>query len=299
MIDYLYLILFQIARFLVFILPSFLYRKLANFLGFLLYKLDKKHVKIAKVNLDLVFKDKKSDEEKQEIIKKTFQNYVFYAIDFLDNANSSKEKIIKKIRWKNKELLDKALKSGRNIFIQTAHYGNWEIFSLAFGAFYENTNIVGRALDSKIMDKILSKNREQFGINLINKKNALREILKAFKKNEMVGILVDQNTSKNDGIEIEFFGNRAMHTPAASIIANKTNALIIPSFLYTADDGINEILLFEPIDLLKIKDEDKIKALTQAQADATAKMIEFKPDEYFWFHRRFKRFYKELYKKVL
>lgn len=297
MIDYLYLGLFQITRFLIFITPRFLYRKLANFLGFLIYKFDSKHRKIAKVNLDLCFKDSKNDEEKQEIIKKTFQNYVFYAIDFLDNKNSNKEQIIKKIRWKNKELLDKVLKSGRNIFIQTAHYGNWEVFSLAFGAFYGNTSIVGRALDSIAMDKILNKNRTQFGINLIDKENAVREILKAFKKNGMVGILVDQNTSKNDGIEIEFFGNRAMHTPAASVISNKTNALIIPSFLYTAKDGVNEIMIFDPIDPLDIKDDkDKIKILTQAQADATQKMIEFKPDEYFWFHRRFKRFYKELYK---
>lgn len=297
MIDYIYLALFNLARFFIFLLPSFLYRSLANFLGFLAYHLDRKHRKIAKVNLDLCFKDSKSDKEKEKIIKRTFQNYAYYAIDFLDNQNASKERILKKIRWKNKEVLDEALKRGRNIFIQTAHYGNWEIFSLTFGIDYGNTNIVGRALDSAVMDKILTKNREQFGINLIDKENALREILKAFKKNEMVGILVDQNTSEKDGIEIEFFGNRAIHTPAASVIANKTNALILPSFLYTAEDGKNEFLILDVIDPLDIKDEEnKIKILTQAQASATQKMIEFKPDEYFWFHRRFKRFYKELYK---
>lgn len=297
MIDYIYLALFNVARFFIFLLPSFTYRSLANFLGYLAFIFDKKHRRIAKVNLDLCFKDSKSDKEKEEIIKRTFQNYAYYAIDFLDNQNASKERILKKIRWKNKEVLDAALKRGRNIFIQTAHYGNWEIFSLTFGIDYGNTNIVGRALDSAVMDKILSKNREQFGINLIDKENALREILKAFKKNEMVGILVDQNTSEKEGIEIEFFGNRAMHTPAASVIANKTNALILPSFLYTAEDGKNEFLILDVIDPLDIKDEEnKIKILTQAQASATQKMIEFKPDEYFWFHRRFKRFYKELYK---
>lgn len=297
MIDYIYLVLFNLARFFIFLLPSFTYRSLANFLGYLAYIFDKKHRRIAKVNLDLCFKDSKSDKEKKEIIKRTFQNYSYYAIDFLDNQNASKERILKKIRWKNKEVLDAALKRGRNIFIQTAHYGNWEIFSLAFGIDYGNTNIVGRALDSAVMNKILSNNREQFGINLIDKENALREILKAFKKNEMVGILVDQNTSEKEGIEIEFFGNRAMHTPAASVIANKTNALILPSFLYTAEDGKNEFVILDVIDPLDIKDEEnKIKILTQAQASATQKMIEFKPDEYFWFHRRFKRFYKELYK---
>ena len=63
----------------------------------------------------------------------------------------------------------------------TAHYGNWELLALAIAAKFGSLSIVGRPLDSKVMNKILERNREQFDIELIPRKGAMRPLIKALK----------------------------------------------------------------------------------------------------------------------
>jgi len=112
-----------------------------------------------------------------------------------------------------------------------------------------------------------------------------------------VGLLVDQNTSDKEGKLINFFAKLARHTPSATLIARKTGTPIIPVFM-TADDYKNyNITFYEPIITDKTENsEEDIKKSVQEQANITQKVIEAKPDEWFWLHRRWKNQYEELYK---
>lgn len=294
MIDFIYLWLFYTLKFTVNLFPNFMLDGFANFIGNLAFRIDKKYKKILFANLNLCFPEK-SDDEKQEIAIKTYIHFARVGIDFIKNQNTTKEKILNKVKFINEEVFANALKTNRPVIVQTAHYGNWELFSLAMAAKFGSVSIVGRALDSKVMDKILTKNRTQFDINLIEKSSAAKNIMRSLKNNRPVGILTDQNTAKKDGIEVSFFGKRALHTPVASIFAQKMNALVIPAFIYKNSDKKDEIYFFEAIDVANFNKEDAIQKITQLQADATQKIIEFKPDEYFWFHKRFKHFYEEIY----
>ncbi|QKF65075.1 lipid A biosynthesis lauroyl acyltransferase [Campylobacter corcagiensis] len=294
MIDFIYLWLFYTLKFIVNLFPNFMLDGFANFIGNLAFKIDKKYKKIIFANLNLCFPEK-SDDEKQQIVRKTYIHFARVGIDFIKNQNTTKEKILNKVKFINEEVFANALKTNRPVIVQTAHYGNWELFSLAMAAKFGSVSIVGRALDSKVMDKILTKNRTQFDINLIEKSSAAKNIMRSLKNNRPVGILTDQNTAKKDGIEVSFFGKRALHTPVASIFAQKMNALVIPAFIYKNSDKKDEIYFFEAIDVANFNKEDAVQKITQLQADATQKIIEFKPDEYFWFHKRFKHFYEEIY----
>lgn len=293
--DKIYLILFYTLWFIVKILPEFALKGFSNLIGILAFYIDKKHKKIVLTNLDMCFENTLTREEKLKIAKNTYRNFARFGIDFIKNQNSTKDKILNKVVFKNEEIFINALNSDRPIIVQTAHFGNWELFSLAIAAKFGPVSIVGRALDSKSMDKILVKNRTQFNIELIEKSGAAKGVLKALKNKRAVGILTDQNTSKKDGIKISFFNKKALHTPAASIFAQKTNALIIPAFIYKNSNKKDEIYFFEPIDIKKFDKNEAILKATQLQADATEKIIRFKPDEYFWFHKRFKHFYEEIY----
>jgi len=291
--DFVYLCGFYLLKFLVTILPNFVLNGFADFMAFCAYHIDKKHRKIIAANLDLCFKDELNADEKVKIIKNTYRNYAKFGIDFIKNQNTTREKILNKVEFENPEIFEKPFYAGTPIFVQTAHYGNWELFSLAFAVKYGKTAIIGRALDSKVMDKILSKNRTQFDIILIEKTKAAKNVIKCMKEGRTIGVLTDQNTIEKEGLEIKFFSRRAMHTPALSVFAQKMKALIIPSFIYM-DGNKFKVRFFEPFDITKAG-EDAILKATQYQADATEAMIRQKPDEYFWFHRRFKRFYKEIY----
>ena len=295
--DRLYLAGFYTLKFLIFILPSSLQNMLAKFLAFAFMKLKKKRFHIVMTNLDLAFGETKTKEEKLEIAKKCYYNFAKYlGINFILNQNTTKQKILEQVVFKNEHFLLDAIRSGRPIIVTTAHFGQWEIFPLAVAAHFGPSSVLGRKLDSSVMDKILRANRAQFDVELIDKDGGAKDILKALKARRIVGILVDQNTAPKDGIKVQFFGKDVLHTPAASVLAQKTNALIINAFIYQKGENLNEICFEEPIDISTFDKEDAVQKATQMQCSACEEMVRARPEEYFWFHQRFKRFYENEYK---
>ena len=295
--DRLYLAGFYTLKFLIFILPSSLQNMLAKFLAFAFMKLKKKRFHVVMTNLDLAFGETKSKEEKLEIAKKCYYNFAKYlGINFILNQNTTKQKILKQVVFKNEHFLLDAIRSGRPIIVTTAHFGQWEIFGLAVASHFGPSSVLGRKLDSSVMDKILRANRAQFDVELIDKDGGAKDILKALKARRIVGILVDQNTAPKDGIKVQFFGKDVLHTPAASVLAQKTNALIINAFIYQKGENLNEICFEEPIDISTFDKEDAVQKATQMQCSACEEMVRARPEEYFWFHQRFKRFYENEYK---
>lgn len=300
MLDYFYLGLYYALRFLVKIAPKCVLKGFLKSLASTFYHLDKKHTNIMRVNLKMCFASLK-DDEIERLIKKNYYNFALFGAEFLLNQNTTKEQILSKISFENEELFNSVLSQNRPIIVQTAHYGNWELFSLAMAARYGAVSIIGRALDSAKMNEILSANRTRFDIELIEKKSAVKQVLKALNNRRLLGILVDQNTAKNEGLECEFFSHKIMHTHAASVFASKSGAIIIPAFIErdeSKDDSF-KIVFYEPIDMQVLSQnhskEEALRLATQAQSDATAAQISKKPDEYFWMHKKFKCFYENNY----
>ena len=300
MLDYFYLGLYYVLRFLVKFSPKYVLKGFLKSLASAFYHLDKKHTNIMRVNLKMCFATLK-DDEIERLIKKNYYNFALFGAEFLLNQNTTKEQILSKISFENEELFNSVLSQNRPIIVQTAHYGNWELFSLAMAARYGAVSIIGRALDSGKMNEILSTNRTRFDIELIDKKSAVKQVLKALNNRRLLGILVDQNTAKNEGLECEFFSHKIMHTHAASVFASKSGAIIIPAFIERDEnkDDSFKIVFYEPIDMQVLSQnhskDEALRLATQAQSDATAAQISKKPDEYFWMHKKFKCFYENNY----
>jgi len=295
--DKVYYISFLIFRFFVKNTPSFLLHPFLNLLYHIAYVIDKRHKKIARVNLDFAFEGRLDKKERERIVKRCYKNLVYNLADFVKNQGISAEELKKKIKIENEHYVKEALKKGEKIIFITAHYGNWELAALVIGAFFAPLTGVGRKLDSSIMNKILKKNREQFDIEMLDKKGAIKGLMKALKEGRAVGLLVDQNTAEDEGILVDFFGKKARHTPSAALLARKFDALIIPLFIKTYDFKTYTVTFYEPIKTSKSEDQKRdIFLSTQAQAAVTERVIREKPDEWFWFHRRWKNQYEHIYK---
>ncbi len=295
--DKVYLYLFYFFRFLVRTLPDFLLYPILNVIYHIIYFFDKKHRKVIKTNLDFAFGDELSQKEKERITKKCYKNMVYYLADFIQNQGISKNEIAKKVAYKNEDILKDAIKDNKKIILITAHYGNWELISLSLALFNKPITGIGRALDAKSLDKILRKNREQFDIEVLDKNGALRGMIRALKNDRLLGVLVDQNTAEKDGVLIDFFGKKARQTHSTAILARKLDAVIIPVFVTTNDYKNYTVTFYDKIIPKKTKDiDDDIVKTTQEQANIIEKVIREKPGEWFWFHKRWKNQYEEMYK---
>jgi KDO2-lipid IV(A) lauroyltransferase len=259
---------------------------LVNLISTLFYFFDKRRKKVVFTNLDLVFPNM-PQQEKEKLAKKIYYNLVYNLFEMVRNKFITKEKLVKKAEFvgleKVKNYLDKPV-----IFI-SAHYGNWEMMPLILGGVLEiPMTVVVRNLDNQFLNNFIKKNREKFNIYTIDKKGALKGLIKALKEKRSVGIFVDQNTAKSEGLDVEMFGLKALHTPSAGLLAKKFDVPIIPVFIQREDNRY-KIIFKEPIL------EKDIQKSVELQSKVIEEMIKEKPEEYYWFHRRFKHYYEAEY----
>jgi len=298
MIDYFYLFLYKTFALLAKILPKGAMDRLLFGISKFAYRFDKKHNHIINANLKLAFGDSLSKKRRDEIGVNVFYNLLQTIIGFMKRDSMSREEILKDIEFENSYILEDALRENRKIVFVTGHYSNWELLSIAVALKFNIKLVgVGRKLDSKLMDKILKRNREKYGIEMVYRKGAIKNLLKALKRGKFVGLLLDQHLGeKQGGIAVDFFNHKALHSPSASLIARSLDTLLIPAFIHTKDYKKYRVTFYKPIDVLKTEDKKRdIQNMTQAQALATQRVIENDPDQWFWVHKRWKGFYPEIY----
>jgi KDO2-lipid IV(A) lauroyltransferase len=260
---------------------------LSKIIGNFLYLIPTRRKRDLFTNLDLVYPDM-SKKEKIKLAKKVYENFIYNLFELFRNRNITKEKLSKKVEFigldKVKKYLDKPV-----IFI-TAHYGNWEMMPLIIGGLLElPVSVVVRNLDNEFLNNFFKKNREIFNIETFNKKGALKNLMKAIKSGRNVGLFVDQNTAKEEGVDVEMFGLKALHTPSAALLSKKFDIPIIPVFIQREKDKYK--IIFKDVIL-----EKDINKNVQMQSNVIEEMIKEKPEEWYWFHRRFKHYYEEKYK---
>jgi KDO2-lipid IV(A) lauroyltransferase len=269
-------------------------------LSFLVYRLDKKHKHIINANLNLAFGDKLTQLQRDAIGKRTFYNLTQTIIGFMRRSGKSKEELLENVTFKNEHILQNAIDDHKKIIFVTGHYSNWELLPPAITSKFGITLVgIGRQLDSLLMDKVLIKNREQFGVEMLYRRGGMKGSIKALKEGKAIGLLLDQHLgARQGGIEVNFFNYKAMHSPAASVLARNFEADMIPAYISTDDYKHYVVTFYEPILFTKTdnKDADLLK-MTQAQANIMQEVITNKPEEWFWVHKRWKGFYASMYKR--
>ena len=92
-------------------------------------------------------------------------------------------------------------------------------------------NVVVRPLDNPLIDDLVEHRRALSGNILLSKRDFARSILHALRANQPVGILVDQNSSAENGAFVPFFGMPACANLTFAKLAARSGAAVIPGFL--------------------------------------------------------------------
>jgi KDO2-lipid IV(A) lauroyltransferase len=298
MIDYLYLALYRLFTLLAKLLPQRGMDLILQGLAKFAYRVDRKHQHIVNANLKLAFGDTLSQRERDKIGVRVFYNLLQTIIGFMRRDGKSGENILRSVTFENGDIIENAIKNGKGIIFITAHYGNWELIPPALTSkFGLGLSIVGRKLDSEVMDRVLKRSREQFGVEMIYRKGAIKGMIKALKSQRGVGLLLDQHLgAKQGGIEVNFFGHKALQSPSASILARNFKIDIIPLFISTDNYRDYTLKVYPPLPYIRTENKERdIREMTQAQANIMEQVIREKPEEWFWVHRRWKGFYPEIY----
>jgi Kdo2-lipid IVA lauroyltransferase/acyltransferase len=234
-------------------------------------------------NLELAYPEK-TPAERKAVVDEVFRSIgrVLYAFSRFPRIN--RQNISRWIRYEGLEHYQEAKKAGHGVLFATAHMGNWELSAFAHALMTEPMNVVIRPLDDPKVDRLVEQRRRLSGNKLIEKKDGARAILRALQQNEAVGILMDQNTSLQEGVFVNFFGTPACANTAFAKIAHRTGAAVIPGFaLWLENENRYVLRFYPPVEMTGDPTEDtqRLHAILEA-------VIREYPGQWLWIHRRWK-----------
>jgi Kdo2-lipid IVA lauroyltransferase/acyltransferase len=256
---------------------------LARFYSILLDRVLPRLRRTAMRNLELAYPAKTPAERKQ-IADEVFRSIARLLYAFARFPRMNRQNISEWIHYEGLEHYTEAKKLGRGILVATAHLGNWELSAFAHALMTEPMNVVIRPLDNPAIDRMVEERRKLSGNRLIEKWDGARGILRALQQNEAVGILIDQNTSLQEGVFAGFFGTPACANTAFAKIAARTGAVVIPGFALWSEKEQRYVLRFyPPLEISGDAAEDTRRL--QAQLE---QVIRENPGQWLWIHRRWK-----------
>ena len=87
---------------------------------------------------------------------------------------------------------------------------------------------------------------------------------------------------------------------AAALLAQRYGSAVLPAYCVRERDGRLVVHVAPPVPIQKTKDSQAdLQANTQMMTDAIEKAVRAYPDQWFWFHKRWKRYYPHLYPEDL
>ncbi len=238
---------------------------------------------LANKQLKMVFPDK----PKKEIKKILNKMYYHMGLTTAESYFGNKEKLFERCEIKGWKNLKDAVEEGKGVILVTGHFGNWELAG-KFIASHFDMAVVGKRQRNRYFDDYTNALRLKDKVIVINKKNALRPILKMLGDGYIVSLLMDQNAGRN-GVLTDFLGHEASTFVGAAKIAIKTGCPIAPAYAIRKDDGSHVFICEEIISPEGFKNNlEDIAKLTEIISKRIEKYIYQYPHLWFWVHKRWK-----------
>jgi len=260
------------------------------------YRLDRRHREITRRNLEFAYGPELSAGEKERLARGVFRHFVFFGWEVLEMLLAPLSRISKKVIILGEEHLSAALAQGRGAIVIAAHAGNWEYTVLGYGLQYRPAAVVGRELDHPWGRALARYLRQRGGNLMVDKQRGLKDILGQLKQNRPVGIVIDQNTTTEGGLLVDFFGKPARTTPVAALLARHRDIPVLPAFSRRLSGGRHLLAIFPPLPMKKTRDaEADILQHLQLQSLALEAWVRACPEQWLWLHRRWKNQFPEIY----
>ena len=263
-------------------LPFPVIRGLGRGTGWLLGKLAKSRVKVARRNIRLCY-PQMSAEAQEELVKHNLRRAGMAVYEtamgwWWPDWRGRKHGVVEGF-----EHVEAILAANKGVFGMALHNMNLEFACRILGLKYPSIAFY-RKHNNPLMDYLQYHGRARSNKYMIHKRNA-RALIAALDQGELCLYLPDQDYGRNQSIFVPFAGVKETATTTATMMfIRRTNSepLIVTS-QYT-DKGY-KVKFYPPMPQLKeLEDVPALTLLNQNIAD----IINEQPESYLWMHKRFK-----------
>lgn len=175
---------------------------------------------------------------------------------------------------------------GKGVIFLSAHLANWELMAAIIGLHGTSLTIATRHLKPEWLHKKMEASRLSANVWCAYLPDTLPYILRALRKGESFGFVLDQYAPPPMGIPVVFFGVLVDTLAAIGSFSQRYGAAIVPVMQERDRDGIVHIRI-EPEMILGDALEDRVKSTT-ILSQKVESWIRANPPQWLWAHRRFK-----------
>jgi Kdo2-lipid IVA lauroyltransferase/acyltransferase len=208
--------------------------------------------------------------------------------EFLYFPKLSSERLKKILTFINPEIVSRSLDKGRGVLFLSAHLSNWELTAFAYPKIFNTPlNIIAKKQANKSINKKINEYRKLSGNEIIEIGYSLKEIFIKLNENKIVCFLIDQSANPDYSVYVNFFGVKTATFAGPAKIALKLKPAMIFAYGIRTED-LNYNIYFEEIEYTPEPGIDNVEALTQLIQKKLEDVIRKYPEQWVWFHRRFK-----------
>lgn len=177
---------------------------------------------------------------------------------------------------------------GKPALCFAAHLGNWELPALAAAAHGLPSAVVYRMPNNKAVAEEITRIRAPLMGRLIRTRaQAALEMAAALEHGEHLGMLVDQHFSR--GVDVVFFGRRCKANPTVARLARQFDCPVVGVRVIRLPDRRFRIAADGPLTLPRDASGGlDVAAATQVITSVVEGWIREHPDQWLWFHRRWR-----------
>ena len=177
---------------------------------------------------------------------------------------------------------------GKGVIFLTCHLGAFDLQITNMAMRGLDPNIIGTPLKDKRLNDLLWNYRNLHGAIPIARGKETFRMIKVLKSGGSVALLIDQDT-KVKTVFVDFFGMRAATPVGATVLALKTGAAVVPTYIYLGEDNLQHMHILPEIPMTITADEDHdIQFNTQVLTNFIEETIRQHPEQWVWMHERWK-----------
>lgn len=283
----------QIAFWLFPHLPYDWILKFARLLGWLAYYLSFSQRQVALANLKLALGNQLDVSQRKKIAHASFQSFARTTLETLGGSRLLSDGKERHFQFAPGalELLDQLVALKRGLIALTFHYGNWEWLSLSWGMVGYPVTVVAQPIKNPQVDALFTQSRQQAGHRLLHRKHAAAQLYKTLKRAGIIGLLVDLNSSVEEGgAFFNFFGVPALTNQIVGLLALRTGAPIVCSIATPMSDGRYYIEIGPqiPYQIDAPSFDTEMSAITQRWLTHCETVIRRHPQYWMWMYKRWK-----------
>jgi KDO2-lipid IV(A) lauroyltransferase len=187
------------------------------------------------------------------------------------------------------EHLDHCHEKQTGMLMASAHFGNWE-WLIAFTSLrYGSVGVIYKPIHNSLTDRELREIRQRFGARCYSTRDKRpRPLMEFIRKGGAVCIMGDQD-ARHHGVFLPFFGQPTSTVTGPASLAVRHGIPIVFGYNIRTGPGHFRLKILPPInpDPHADREQEVIRIMTLYN-QMVEKAILDAPDQYFWWHRRWK-----------